>query len=76
MEEKVQVADANGNWPGSAEAKAFVIEKPVEVRIVPGSNSLKSRLQRISSDKKKCDEERDPNACARLRSRGARGFGK
>lgn len=73
---KCQIADSNGNCPGSEEAKAFVIEKPEEVKVVAGSNSLESKLQRIRADKKKCKEERDPYACGRLRSRGGKGFGK
>ena len=73
---KCQIADANGNCPGSEEAKAFVIEKPEEVKVVAGSNSLENKLQRIRADKKKCKEERDPYACGRLRSRGGKGFGK
>jgi hypothetical protein len=73
---KCQIADSNGNCPGSEEAVAFEIKKNVPVMVVPGSNNLQSRLQRISADKTKCEVGRDPYACARMKSRGARGIGK
>lgn len=71
-----QIADANGNCPGSPEAAAFEKQRTApQPQTIGGAETIGSRIQRIRSDKEKCLSG-DFSACARTKSRGATSIGK